>query len=388
MMSRAILRTGIVALICLQHVSTFKLVCYFTNWSQYREEPGRFITDHIDPGLCTHIIYAFAKIENNMIAATEWNDLSTYESIHQLKTRNPTLKTLLSVGGYSLGSAPFRLITRSPATRSDFVMSVVRFLRENNFDGLDLSWQTPEQNDKRRLVNLVTELSLTFENEAKNNPSKEKLILSVTVPSGKEAIDNGYDIKSISSSADFLNFLTYDLHGYWEDNSHAYTGHVSPLKKGLADSGTASSYNVDYAVKYLISRGAQAEKIVMGIPTYGRTFTLSSHQSGVGSVASGPGNPGPFTKEMGILAYYEICSFNYGARKEWIAEQAVPYSYKGNQWVGYEDVRSVALKVQYMKQNNLGGIMIWTLDQDDFSGSFCNEGKYPLLGAVKKELDK
>ncbi|XP_003220422.1 chitinase-3-like protein 1 [Anolis carolinensis] len=387
-MSRAIIWTGIVALICLQQVSTFKLVCYFTNWSQYRDGSGRFITDDIDPGLCTHIIYAFASIKDNMIAATEWNDLSTYDNIHQLKTRNPTLKTLLSVGGYSAGSAPFRLITRSPATRSEFVMSVILFLRENNFDGLDLSWQYPERNDKRRLAYLVKELSIAFEKEAKDNPNMNKLILSVSVPAGKEFIDKGYDIKSISSSVDFLNFLTYDFHGYWEDNSHNYTGHISPLKKGTADSGTASSYNVDFAIKYLIRRGAQAEKIIMGIPAYGQTFTLSSSQTGVGAVASGPGNPGAFTKKAGMLAYYEICSFNHGARKVQIEEQAVPYSYKGNQWVGYEDVQSVALKVQYMKQNNLGGIMIWALDLDDFSGSFCNEGKYPLLGAAKKELDK
>uniref|UniRef100_A0ACB8F571 Uncharacterized protein n=1 Tax=Sphaerodactylus townsendi TaxID=933632 RepID=A0ACB8F571_9SAUR len=100
------------------------------------------------------------------------------------------------------------------------------------------------------------------------------------------------------------------------------------------------------------------------------------------------GPPGAFTREAGILSYFEICQFNNGATKERIEEQAVPYSYKGNQWVGYEDVTSVRAKVQYMKQNNLGGIMIWALDLDDFSGSSCHEGHYPLIGAVKQELDK
>ncbi|XP_061488231.1 chitinase-3-like protein 1 [Rhineura floridana] len=372
---------GVVGLIFLQCVSTFKLVCYFTSWSQYLVSSGRFVPDNIDPNLCTHIIYAFANISGNQIVPTEWNDASTYETLNNLKTRNPNLKTLLSVGGYAMGSEPFRKVTTSPVTRLAFVTSVVQLLQNNNFDGLDLSWHSAEQSDKRRLAYLVRDLHQLFA----RNQEKKRLLLSVAIPAGKEAIDKGYDIKYISQFADFLNFITFDFHGSWE----AYTGHLSPLQRSNADGhSAASSYNVDFAVKYLKSKGAPAEKIIMGIPTYGRTFTLSSRQTMVGAPASGAGTPGPFTKLAGMLAYYEICSFNSGAKKERIMEQAVPYSHKGNQWVGYEDTESVQTKVQYMKNNHLGGIMIWTLDSDDFSGSFCQQGKYPLLSAIKKELDK
>ncbi|XP_034978000.1 chitinase-3-like protein 1 [Zootoca vivipara] len=369
---------SITALIFLQSVSTSKLVCYFTSWSQYRETSGRFVADQIDPNLCTHVIYAFANISGNRLVPGEWNDATTYGTLNQLK-RNRNLKTLLSVGGALMGPQPFRRITASPATRSEFVMSVLQLLRTNNFDGFDLSWPLAETSDKSRLTNLVKDLSAAFRRRG-----QKRLLLSVAIPAGREAIDKGYDIQTISQSVDFINFLSFDFHGAWE----TFTGHLSPLQKSRADSGSASYYNVDYAVKYLRSRGAPAQKIIMGIPTYGRSYTLSSKQTGVEAPASGAGTPGPFTKEPGILAYYEICGFNSGAKKEWIQEQKVPYSYKGNQWVGYEDVTSVRTKVQYMKDNQLGGIMVWTLEQDDFSGSFCNQGKYPLVGAIKKALGK
>ena len=42
----------------------YKKVCYVTNWSQYREKPGQFLPENVDPFLCTHLIYAFAYIDN------------------------------------------------------------------------------------------------------------------------------------------------------------------------------------------------------------------------------------------------------------------------------------------------------------------------------------
>ncbi|XP_066480273.1 chitinase-3-like protein 1 [Tiliqua scincoides] len=372
---------GVVALIFLQCVSSYKLVCYFTSWSQYRQDQGSFVPDAIDPNLCTHLIYAFANVEDDKIVATEWNDATTYEHLNNLKNRNHNLKTLLSLGGENFASERFRSIAGSPLRRSKFVMSVVSFLQNNTFDGFDLAWHTLNQIDKRNMAKLVQDLSVQFRHEAS---AKKKLILSVSVPAGRERIDRGYDIPALSQYADFLNFMTFDFHGSWEK----HTGHPSPLYKGKSDTGAASFYNVNSAVKLLKSKGAPAEKIIMGIPTYGRTFTLSSSQTFVGATASGGGTPGHFTNSTGMLAYYEICDFNSRAHVERIEEQAVPYSYKGNQWVGYEDVTSVKKKVQYMKDLHLGGIMIWTLDLDDFSGSLCDQRKYPLVGAVKEELDK
>lgn len=53
-----------------------RVVCYYTNWSQYRPEPFKFFPENIDPRLCTHINYAFAKMNGNQLAAFEWNDMS------------------------------------------------------------------------------------------------------------------------------------------------------------------------------------------------------------------------------------------------------------------------------------------------------------------------
>ena len=57
------------------------------------------------------------------------------------------------------------------------------------------------------------------------------------------------------------------------------------------------------------------------------------------------------------------------------------------EWVGFDDVRSVEIKVKYAMDNNLGGVMLWALDMDDFSGTFCNQGTYPLLKVMNYYLN-
>ena len=82
-----------------------RLVCYHTNWSQYRPGTQKFFPDNIDPSLCTHIIYSFAKFTNYELAAYEWNDENMdwskglYQKTIDLKLKNPSLKVLLAVGG-------------------------------------------------------------------------------------------------------------------------------------------------------------------------------------------------------------------------------------------------------------------------------------------------
>ena len=128
--------------------------------------------------------------------------------------------------------------------------------------------------------------------------------------------------------------------------------------------------------------------MVVGIPTYGRTWTLSGSSTSLHSAACGPGSAGPVTGEAGVLAYSEVC--DNLARHGWTrvsdsTGRMGPYAYKGNQWVGYDDPAMAAVKAKYIVSNQLGGAMFWDLPSDDFKNRFGG-GHYPVIRAVSDIL--
>lgn len=139
--------------------------------------------------------------------------------------------------------------------------------------------------------------------------------------------------------------MTYDFHGQWERQ----VGHNSPLFPLDSATGYQKKLTVDYSAREWLKQGAPAEKLLIGMPTYGRSFNLvNMTQFDIGAGASGGGVAGKFTNEAGFLSYYEVCSFlaQPNTTLVWDSEQQVPFAYRNDQWVGFDDERSLKTKVR------------------------------------------
>lgn len=161
--------------------------------------------------------------------------------------------------------------------------------------------------------------------------------------------------------------------------------------------------------------GAPPHKLILGIPTYARTFTLPGSASpNIGLAIKGAGQAGRFTREAGFISFYEICSkLAAGAATRRYPDQGnIVVAVSQNQWYGYDDLETIRTKVRcfwiqdthsfitcfhwilfrsqvvWLKSKKLGGAMVWALDLDDFRGQFCSQGPYPLLGAIAKNLGR
>ncbi|KAK9501597.1 hypothetical protein O3M35_012294 [Rhynocoris fuscipes] len=369
--------------------SRYKVVCYFTNWAWYRQGTGKYLPEDIDTTLCTHIIYAFAVLDSERLEIKphdSWADIDNdfYMKVSSLSKKG--IKVLLGLGGWndSLGDKYSRLANNKEA-RKRFVKQAVQFIEKYKFQGLDLDWEYPKcwqvdcnkgpDSDKEAFASLVKELSAVFKPKG--------WLLSAAVSPSKTVIDQGYNVPVLGQYLDWISLMAYDYHGHWDGR----TGHVAPLYFNEGD--TFSYFNANFSVHYWLDEGTPKDKLILGMPMYGQSFTLVNESDpSLNTPSSGPGTAGQFTRAGGFLAYYEICDMISGANWNVIRHKTGamgPIAHKGNQWVSYDDVDDIRRKSKFIKDVGIGGAMIWALDLDDFR-NICGCGKYPLLSTINQEL--
>ncbi|KAG5881304.1 hypothetical protein JTB14_016175 [Gonioctena quinquepunctata] len=365
--------------------------CYFSSWAVYRPGNGRFDVSDIDTSLCTHISFAFIGLnaDGSVHDLDPWesDDDGGYHGFHNviaLKKTTPGLKVLVSMGGWNEGSSTYSRVAASEKLRTAMARNVVRFIEQWGFDGFDLDWEYPGSRegshpklDKDNYVLLLAELRKLL------NP--RGLILTASVAGGLEKIDIGYDIPKVSELLDMINVMAYDYHGAFD----SYVGHGSPLHPSSLDyeNGRNSTMSVASGIEYWLYKGADPAKINLGIVTYGRSFTVEDPNNfELYAPIIGGGIAGPYTREAGVLGYNEICENHLDWTYYWDDEQMVPHRFGDiDQWVGYEDEKSLTYKAEYALSKNLGGMTVWAFDTDDFAG-ICGT-KYPLMKAINAALN-
>ena len=363
---------------------------YFTNWPQYHTatldgRSCRFTPDNIDGSHLTHIFYAFAVIDSTyQVVNFEWNDFDFYKAVQAKKLIWPHLKTLISIGGwnFNLNESTKHLFSKMASTkesRAKFISSAITYAHTHGFDGIDIDWEYPafepqggSPEDTENFTKLLREFRAAINADTNTN----KLLLTIAAPAGEEKFTL-LELNKIHKYVDFINLMTYDLHGSWDKVTNPHTS--------LYSAYTNNSTNT--AVTHYLLAGVPPRKLVLGLAAYGRTWTAPNTATKYGDAADGTGEAGVCTQERGFLNSYEIAHMvAQGATEVKDEPSDTYYAYKGDQFVTYDKLDTHLVKLNYACKKGLGGAFLWAMDLDtDFAmvnqmyniiqSNQCNEGQ-------------
>ncbi len=335
-------------------------------------------------GMLTHINYAFGIIgpDGRAMLDNEPVDRDAFDRIRNLKSHHSHLKVLISMGGWA-GSKGFSDAAATPEGREALVASTIALYLDgwpDVFDGIDIDWEYPvhgglpdngyRPEDRRNCTLLFAEYRRQLDERGQRDG--RHYLLTAAVPAGRSLPCSTFELREIAQVLDFVNVMTYDLYGSLQTGLTAHNAALRPSGSDPRDDEDRLYANVAGTVETFRAEGVPADRLVVGMPFYGRGFT--------GVPPENHGLYQPF-EEMFAKRYYEIAAGDVGTDQCHRDDDAgVPWFYDpgSRTMLTYDDPASIGLKAAYIAEQGLGGAMFWELSGDGES--------WPLLRAIANHL--
>ena len=221
----------------------------------------------------------------------------------------------------------------SETHRKKFCQNCAKVVQEYKLDGIDLDWEYPTSNDAgissspsdtKNFTQLVKDLRAALGND--------KLITMASAANAKYV-----DFKSCIDYMNFVNLMTYDMGAPPKHNAALYKSSKTWL-------------SCDESVTLHLNKGIPKEKIVLGMPFYGRDDNKAF-------TADEPGDNFVYYKDIVKGSFLD----------QWDEKAKVPYltDADGTMVLSYDDEESIGLKADYVKEKGLKGAMYWDVEGDD-----------------------
>jgi GH18 family chitinase len=314
-----VFRVDTVALNAVSTADTNRVVGYLPSYRQ-----SSF--SKVDLSALTHINYF-------SVTATDSGALSTGNvSASNLNTVVAAAHAAGVTVSITIGPQRFVNLAADPVARATFAANIVNYALTYNLDGIDIDWEPPAGNNVANYALLINDLHAAA--------SPHRLLITAAV----NPWTNEIPVAAVNSKMDWLNVMCYDFR--YDDNAN-YTDSIS----GLTD---------------WTNYGVTKNKIVMGVPFYGRSGTSWS-------------NTTSRTYSAFVNDYYALNgTYPDPTIDSYVDSSGARYYFNG--------VYTMARKAAYVRDNGYGGMMIWELGQDywDPSGNYNQYSLLPILKTIMK----
>jgi chitinase len=287
----------------------------------------------------------------------------TFHQLQELKHLYPNLKILVSFGGW--GQSEGFVSASTPDHLRDFVRSCVQTFIAGHFadgiegagifDGIDIDWEYPVEGGvhQGRPEDKANFTALAVEFRRQLDELRPGYLLTAALPAEEEYYKN-FELKEISKYMDYISIMAYDLHWNTEPttNFHSALFHdgADPSKPPLD-----KRYG-DYAVRGFLQAGVPAEKIIFGVPFYGKGWQgVNDVNHGLYQPATAPAQTGGSNRELKDLP---------DADRKYSSKAVTCTVWSNSTFWSYDCPQALRKKMKYIRHHHLGGVMFWELSQD------------------------
>ena len=324
-------------------------------------------TSNINFELYTHLCHAFVTADENGVVRSNRNVPSRELTTQAHRAR---VKVLLSLGGWGW-DRQFAAMVSKPEAEDRYVKTVMETVDGFDYDGIDLDWEYPDSSEEdvgfdrlaKRFRKQLDQLGAK-----KNRPMIQTMAAAASTNTLKWLSN-----ELLLETMDWVNVMTYDMAGEFTD----YAGHHSPLFASSKQPGAPRS--TELSMKYLIERGMPANRLALGIPLYGKGFSVSEPYASTVGRGQGRRSPG------GHYARLVQLQKEQGWIRQWDNETKSPWLLAPDRSavIGHSDPESVAVKTEWGMKLGLRGVFFWEINQDRLA-----DGTNPLQEAARRKLDE
>ncbi|KAM3514158.1 hypothetical protein MY11210_002149 [Beauveria gryllotalpidicola] len=307
----------------------------------------RIAADQINASKYTHAHFSFAVLTD---------DLSI---------------SIISIGGwaFSIDHATYKIFRsafRSEVNRGKLIDNVVKFLTDNDLDGVDWDWEYPDEPDIPGIppgtLDDQVGFYLFFQQLRKKMP--EGKTVSVTAPASYWYLQH-FPIQGISLVVDYIVFMTYDLHGQWDYTNKYSSPGCGSYEQGLGNC-LRSHVNLTETINAL-SMITKADVPSDMIVTEQCTYT--GPESGA--------YKGRYTGTAGYISDFEINEILAHSPSAQTHLDPGSYSdivvFNNTQWVAHMSPQNKAFHKLLYKGMNFLGTADWAVDLQSQSGEESDE---------------
>lgn len=327
----------------------------------------------------THVCHAFLRVDADGAVAA--SDAVPNPSLTADARRNG-VRALVSLGGGQTLRG-LEKATASDAALGRLVEAIGRVVVDGGYDGVDIDWEFPRNAATRDgFTRLVRALRAELDRVGDDD---QRLLLTAAV-SASDFFGQWIDAEEVVPRLDWLNVMTYDMSGPWA----RVAAHPAPLLASSADpeSGWRS---VSAAMRYWQDRGAPREKLVVGVPLFGRAMPVDQPHAVLDPNLAAKHRAVNFSEIAGLVREGWSTDWDDESGAAWLRRpradrpdasplapvDAAPSGEPG--LIGYDHPKSVQRKTAWARARGYRGVFFWALHQDRMP-----DGRHWLVDAAHR----